>query len=82
MLYVLYGPDEYRRSEALHAMLGEIPESARSLNVTTLDGKRFKLDTFIQACEAFPFLHDRRTVVVTDLLKHQKAGKERDELKT
>ncbi len=82
MLYVLYGPDEYRRSEALHALLGEIPESARSLNVTTLDGKRFKLDTFIQACEAFPFLHDRRTVVVTDLLKHQKAGKERDELKS
>lgn len=81
MLYVLYGPDEYRRSEYVHELLAQIPESARSLNVTTLDGKRFKLDAFMQACEAFPFLHDKRFIVVYDVLKHQKAGKEREELK-
>ncbi len=81
MLYVLYGPDEYRRSEYITELLGQIPDAARSLNVTFLDGKRFKLDAFIQACEAFPFLHDKRIVVVNDVLKHQKAGKEREDFK-
>ena len=44
MLYVLYGPDEYRRSEYVTELLSQIPDAARSLNVTFLDGKRFKLD--------------------------------------
>jgi len=81
MIVLLHGPDEYRRSERLSALLADIPEAARSLNITHLEGKRFKIDAFIQAGEAFPFLHDRRTVIVEDLLKNQKAGKERDELK-
>ncbi|MFM2308181.1 MAG: hypothetical protein RLY87_301 [Chloroflexota bacterium] len=81
MIVLLHGPDEYRRSAHLNDLLAQIPEAARSLNITRLDGKRFKLDAFIQAAEAFPFLHDRRTVIVEDLLKHQKAGKDRDELK-
>ena len=81
MIYLLFGPDEYQRSEYVQSLLAQIPESARSLNVTRVDGKRFKLDALAQACEAFPFLHDRRLVIVEDLLKNQKAGKDRDELK-
>ncbi|MFN7472770.1 MAG: DNA polymerase III subunit delta, partial [Roseiflexaceae bacterium] len=81
MIVLLHGPDEYRRSERLHEYLAAIPEAAKSLNISRIEGKRFKLDAFIQASEAFPFLHDRRTVIVEDLLKHQKAGKERDEFK-
>ena len=81
MLLLLYGPDEYRRSERLQSILAAIPDAARPLNVTRLDGKRFKLDAFVNATEAFPFLHDRRVVVIEDLIKNQKAGKERDELK-
>lgn len=81
MLQLLHGPDEYRRSERLGQLIATVPESARALNVSRLDGKKFKLDAFVTATEAFPFLHDRRIVVVEDLLKHQKAGKERDELK-
>jgi DNA polymerase-3 subunit delta len=81
MIVLLHGPDEYRRSERLHEYLAAIPEAAKSLNISRIEGKRFKLDAFIQASEAFPFLHDRRTVIVEDLLKNQKAGKERDEFK-
>jgi hypothetical protein len=81
MIVLLHGPDEYRRSERLRVYLATIPEAARSLNISRIEGKRFKLDAFIQASEAFPFLHDRRIVVVEDLLKNQKAGKERDEFK-
>jgi DNA polymerase-3 subunit delta len=82
MIAVYYGPDEYMRSEAIKHLLASIPDAARSLNVVRLDGKRFKLEALMNACEAFPFLHDRRLVIVDDLLKHQKAGKERDELKS
>jgi DNA polymerase III subunit delta len=81
MLYLLYGPDEYVRSEALGALKAQVPPDLADLNVTTLDGRKLKLDTLIGACEVFPFLADRRLVIVQDLLKSQKAGKDRDELR-
>jgi DNA polymerase-3 subunit delta len=81
MLYLLYGPDEFARSEALAALKRAVSPDLADLNITALDGKRLKLDTLTAACEAFPFLAERRLVIVSDLLKHQKAGKERDELR-
>jgi DNA polymerase-3 subunit delta len=81
MIYLLYGPDEYTRSEALAALKAQMPADLADLNVSVLDGKKLKLDTLVAACEAFPFLADRRLVIVNDLLKHQRAGKERDELR-
>src|SRR5262249_7561867 len=82
MIYLLYGPDEYARSEALAALRARIPVDLADLNVSVLDGRRLKLDTLVVACEAFPFLADQRLVIVNDLLKHQRAGKERDELRS
>ena len=81
MIYLLYGPDEYARSEALAALKAEMPADLADLNLSLLDGKKLKLDALVAACEAFPFLADRRLVIVADLLKHQRAGKERDELR-
>src|SRR5262245_60030202 len=81
MIYLLYGPDEYARSEALAALKADMPADLADLNLSLLDGKKLKLDALVAACEAFPFLADRRLVIVTDLLKHQRAGKERDELR-
>jgi DNA polymerase-3 subunit delta len=79
MLYLFYGPDEFASSEALAELRSQIPEDIRDLNSTTLDGRKLKLDELARACEAMPFLADRRLVVVTDALKHMKAGKGRDE---
>jgi DNA polymerase III subunit delta len=81
MIYLLYGSDEYARSEALAALRAQMPADLADLNMTALDGKKLKLDALIGACEAFPFLADRRLVIVHDLLKHQKAGKDRDALR-
>jgi DNA polymerase-3 subunit delta len=75
MLFLIYGPDEYARSEALAALKARVPADVADLNVTTLDGRRTTLDDLVTACEAMPFLADRRLVIVYDLLKHQKAGK-------
>lgn len=82
MIAIYYGPDEYMRSMAIKSLLATIPDAAQQLNVARLDGKRFKLEQLMNACEAFPFLHDRRLVIVDDLLKHQKAGKDREDLKS
>jgi DNA polymerase-3 subunit delta len=81
MIFLLYGPDEFTRSEALAALKATVPADLADLNMATLDGRRLKLDALIAACEAFPFLAERRMVIVNDLLKSQKAGKERDELR-
>jgi DNA polymerase-3 subunit delta len=81
MIYLLYGPEEFIRSEALAALKAAIPPDLADLNMTTLDGRRLKLDALVAACEAFPFIAERRMVIVNDVLKHQKAGKERDQLR-
>lgn len=81
MLYLFYGPDEFARSERLAAMRAAYPPDLHDLNATSLDGKRLRLDDLAQACEALPFLAERRLVVVTDALKQSKAGKEREELR-
>jgi DNA polymerase III subunit delta len=81
MIYLLYGSEEFARSEALAEMKAAIPPDLADLNMATLEGRRLKLDALIGACEAFPFLTERRLVIVQDLLKHQKAGKDRDQLR-
>ncbi len=81
MLYLLYGPDEYQRSQALLRMRAAIPADVADLNITHLDGRKLKLDALAAACEAFPFLADMRLVIVSDALKQTKAGKEREDLR-
>lgn len=81
MIYLFYGPDEFARSEALAALRVRIPAEVAEFNITSLEGRKLKLDALAVACEALPFLADRRLVIVTDALKHSKAGPERDELR-
>lgn len=81
MLYLLYGPDEFARSEALTTLRATLPPDLAALNSTTLDGRKLKFETLVSSCEALPFLTDRRLVIVYDALKHLKAGKERDALR-
>jgi DNA polymerase III subunit delta len=81
MITLLYGPDEYRRSQALAAIRATIPADLGDLNISTLEGKRLKLDTLIAACEAFPFIAEKRLVIVADLLKNQKASADREALR-
>ncbi len=82
MLYLYYGPDEFSRSEAIAAHRAQIAPEVADLNITRLEGRRLKIENLAAACEAFPFLADKRIVIVHDLLKQQKAGKDREELRT
>jgi DNA polymerase-3 subunit delta len=81
MITLLFGADELARSEALAAIKAEIPPDLADLNMTVLDGKKLKLDALVAACEAFPFIAERRLVIVTELLKNLKAGTERDQIR-
>ena len=81
MLYLLHGPDEFSRSEALAQMRAALPPDVAEMNSVRLDGRRLKLETLALACEALPFLAERRLVIVADALKHSRAGKEREELR-
>lgn len=81
MLYLLHGPDEFMRSEALAQMRAAFPPELADLNIASLDGRKLKLDQLAVACEAAPFLAERRLVIVRDALKYTKAGKDREELR-
>ena len=81
MLYLFYGPDDLARMEAVRAVKAAIPPDLADLNVTTLDGRKLKLDALAAACEAFPFLTDRRLVIVEDALKGLRSGDTRDAVK-
>lgn len=81
MLYLLHGPDEVARGEFLATLVAAVPREVAELNIARLEGRRLKLDALVIACEAAPFLADRRLVIVADALKHSKAGKEREELR-
>ncbi len=74
--YILYGEDEFTRSETvadLRRRMGELGD----LNTVHLDGRSVTLDELRRACETVPFLSDRRLVLVTGLLTRLARGKER-----
>lgn len=76
LFYILYGPDEFTRSETvaeLRRRMGELGE----LNTVVLDGRTVTLDELRTACETPPFLADRRLVVVSGLLTRLGRGRER-----
>jgi DNA polymerase-3 subunit delta len=81
MIYLFYGPDDLARTEALQALRAQIPADVQDFNVATLDGRKLRIDVLAAACEAMPFLHDRRLVIVEEALKNAKAGAARDVLR-
>jgi DNA polymerase-3 subunit delta len=67
--YVLHGEDEFTRSETLADFKRRLgPPDTVDLNTMVLDGKRLTLGELHHACDAVPFLADKRLVIVTGLL--------------
>jgi DNA polymerase-3 subunit delta len=81
MLYLFYGADELARAEALAELKAAIPADLADLNLTVLEGRKLKVDGLAAACEAMPFLADRRLVIVEDALKQLKSSDVRDAVK-
>ncbi|WP_322489467.1 DNA polymerase III subunit delta [Chloroflexus sp.] len=81
MIYLFYGPNELARSEAVAELRASLPAEVADLNISVLDGRKLTIEQLVAACEAHPFLADRRLVIVYDALKHSKVGKAREELR-
>ena len=67
--YVLHGSDEFSLGETLAEFKCRLgPPDTVDLNTTVLDGKRVTLAELRHACDAIPFLAEKRLVVVEGLL--------------
>lgn len=82
MIYLFYGPNELACSEAVAELRTGLPAEVADLNVSVLGGRKLTIEQLVAACEAHPFLAERRLVIVYDALKHSKAGKGREELRS
>lgn len=69
MLHVLYGPDEFRASEALRALRASLDtDGSLASNTTTIPGRNLSPNELIQHASALPFLAPARVVIVENLL--------------
>ena len=80
MITLFYGADELARDEELAARKALIPTDFGDMNISYFEGRRITRNALATACEAVPFLSDRRLVIVEGMLKFLKAGKVRDEV--
>ena len=74
MIRVLHGEDEYSRSEALARIRASIgPDEIRDPNTTIFEGRSIQLDEVIGACQIYPFMADRRLVLVYGVLERMQS---------
>ena len=70
MLHILWGQDDFSLSQALDEIKKGIGDQTVLLaDTTTLDGQQVSLDQLKTVCETFPFLAERRLVIVKGLLE-------------
>jgi len=80
MFYVFHGPDDLSRAETLKTLKDKIGDPAMAdMNTTLLDGDAVTLGELQEACDALPFLSDRRLVIVTGYLTRPEKGPRREE---
>jgi len=74
--YVFHGIDEFTRAETLADFKRRLgPPDTVDLNTTLLDGRSLTLAELRHACDAIPFLAEKRLVVVTGMLARIAAQK-------
>ncbi|MFL7791415.1 MAG: DNA polymerase III subunit delta [Anaerolineae bacterium] len=67
--YVFHGSDEFTCAETLADFRSRLgPPDTVDLNTTLLDGRKATLAELRHACDAIPFLAEKRLVIVEDLL--------------
>ncbi len=70
MLYILWGRDDFSLNQALEKIKRGIgDQAALAANTTVLDGQQTTLGQLQTVCETFPFLAEKRLVIVRGLLE-------------
>lgn len=76
--YIFHGTDEFTRAETLADFKHRLgPPDMVDLNTTVLDGNTLTLAELRHACDAVPFLADKRLVIVKGMLKQLTPHKDR-----
>lgn len=77
--YVFHGADEFTRAETLADFKRRLgPPDTVDLNTTILDGGTLTLAKLRHACDAIPFLAEKRLVIVEGLLTRLAPRKDRE----
>jgi DNA polymerase-3 subunit delta len=78
--YIFHGEDEFSRTEQvnqLRAKMGD-PQFA-DLNTAQFDGRKVSLSELTHACDAVPFLSDKRLVIVEGMLARLEPRRKKSE---
>lgn len=74
--YIFHGTDEFTRAETLADFKRRLgPPDTVDLNTTLFEGKSLTLGELRHACDAIPFLAEKRLVIVTGMLARIAAQK-------
>jgi DNA polymerase-3 subunit delta len=77
--YVFHGTDEFTRAETLADFKRRLgPPDTVDLNTNYLDGRNLTLAELRHACDAIPFLAEKRLVIVNGLLTRLTSRKDRE----
>jgi DNA polymerase-3 subunit delta len=69
MYYIFHGEDEFSRTEQVGKFRAQLGDPQFSdLNTLTFDGRKVTLGELQHACDAVPFLSDKRLVIVEGML--------------
>jgi DNA polymerase-3 subunit delta len=69
-LYLLHGPENYIMEKMAERIASTIvPEDLKAFNYTVAYGSEMKIDEFIATASSFPFLSERRVLVLRELEK-------------
>jgi DNA polymerase-3 subunit delta len=83
MYYIFHGEDEFSRNEQIkkfRTQMGD-PQFA-DLNIAHFDGRKLTLGELTHACDAVPFLSDKRLVIVEGLLARLEPRRKKSEDET
>ncbi|MEA3253332.1 MAG: DNA polymerase III subunit delta [Chloroflexota bacterium] len=83
MFYILYGPDDFSRHQALEKIKANLGDPQMlSVNTVILNGQKLTLNEVRNNCSAAPFLSQHRLVIVENLLQkfESKRGKPRTKM--
>ncbi|NLG36428.1 MAG: DNA polymerase III subunit delta, partial [Clostridiales bacterium] len=78
-ILVFHGDEEYLKDRAFLVLCGAlIPEGLEDLNLSFIDGKKTSADEIAAACQSFPFMAERRIVLVRDFAALESPRKKED----
>lgn len=80
-VYLLYGEEKYLQGLYCQRLIkAAVGDTFLEFNLHQFEGNRMEIDQLLEACEAMPFMSEKRCVVVKDFPFSSLAGKDKEKL--